>query len=262
MARESKLQFDENTYRLFLHHTDQKIIACRHILNHIKKGGIVKSKRSIESWRFLDIGTGSGELTVPILRYLNAKLSYFLEAVLIEPQAGLRKILVSKLSTSFHSKIRIVEGKLEDFLGSTHEQFNFILCSHAFYHIGEWAKNLKKLLTLSTPTGRACIILASREGLTPLLGQDYLSFEKGYAEDMEEIIKKQGIHFKKEKVVSSLYLNYGNAGSNARILLSFFNNFTLNYPKLAELEKRTMELKGITNPGYVRLIDYFFWIHK
>jgi len=114
-------------------------------------GEVISGLRSSE--RFLDIGAGTGNLTVSVSQF-------FAETTIVEPnerQAGVFRRRYPRFS--------VYDCRWEDAdLGS--DQFDFILCSHVLYYIParDWLKTIEKMYSHLAVGGTIAIALQSPVG--------------------------------------------------------------------------------------------------
>lgn len=103
--------------------------------------------------RFLDIGAGGGDLTLPIAQT-------FAETVIVEPNAEQAAFFRRR-----SPQIWIHEQPWSEVdLGA--ERFDLILCSHVLYYIAEsdWLPAIEKMYAHLAPKGRIVIVLQSPLG--------------------------------------------------------------------------------------------------
>jgi len=114
-------------------------------------GEVISGLRSSE--RFLDIGAGTGNLTVSVSQF-------FAETTIVEPnerQAGFFR--------RRYPRFRVDDCRWEEVdLGS--DQFDFILCSHVLYYIPthDWLKTIDKMYSHLAADGTIAIVLQSPVG--------------------------------------------------------------------------------------------------
>lgn len=107
--------------------------------------------------RFLDIGAGGGDLTIPISQL-------FEETVVVEPNP-----LQARAFKRRHPEFTVIEGGWEsveqekDLGGNV---FDMILCSHVLYYIptGDWDKLVSRMYNLLSAGGCLAIVLQSPLG--------------------------------------------------------------------------------------------------
>lgn len=107
--------------------------------------------------RFLDVGAGGGDLTVPISQL-------FEETFVVEPNP-----LQARAFRRRHPEYTVIEAGWEsvdqenDLGGNV---FDFILCSHVLYYIptGDWDKLVHRMYTLLSAGGCLAIVLQSPLG--------------------------------------------------------------------------------------------------
>jgi precorrin-6B methylase 2 len=130
---------------------------------------------------FLDIGAGGGALTIPISQS-------FGETTVVEP---------NELQASFlrrrcpHFKVYSdLWGNVD--LGS--KRYNFILCSHVLYYIGEgdWLTTIEKMYTHLEAGGRIAIVLQSPLGEVADFFNQFTHYDVQILELWRELIQRYG----------------------------------------------------------------------
>jgi len=117
----------------------------------VKLGEVIADLRHRR--RFLDVGAGSGDLTIPLAQA-------FHETTIVEPNSAQIEFL----------RRRYPEFKLHNTTWSEAElggdRFDFILCSHVLYYLdtAEWMPSIDKMRAHLEPDGRLAIVLQSPIG--------------------------------------------------------------------------------------------------
>ena len=149
-------------YEFFLAHTDQK----RRLVSEL-------SARFLEQFgegasvRYLDVGVGGGDLTVPLLAAL-ANGGLTVEADLVEPvefsleeaRRMSRSLDFSRVNTRWH------HCTLEGFFGQPKErrgdEYDVIVCSHVLYYVENIQGAIKRLVSELSAEGVAAIVTESK----------------------------------------------------------------------------------------------------
>lgn len=106
-----------------------------------------------KDWKFLDIGSGDGRLTLPLSNKVKI-------TTIIEPSFLMTTILKERFKKN--TKIKIIKKRIEHF--ETNEKFDFILISHALYFIKNWESLFKKLIYWLKENGYLVIIIHAKSG--------------------------------------------------------------------------------------------------
>lgn len=279
----------QKRFRAFLSHTDQKKKAVRTILSHLPKHAVKCYNRLLNgklAWNFLDVGSGSGELTVPLIKVFQKKSMSSLRTYVLDPSMEELKTLNEKLGSEGlkNAKNSYIHSRWEDFKPMI--EFDFILASHTFYYLSKWQRSLQKMYNCLRKGGCICIILQSKSSdlydfrskfMAPARGKQY--FKIGSSEEICKILDSLNIEYKQQMVKS--YVTFkdcvkGLPASNlpkSRItyihqetilLIEFFLRLPwIVIPSNIKKEiKDYLIKKKVRNKIVLTLIDGFIWILK
>jgi hypothetical protein len=130
---------------------------------------------------FLDIGAGGGDLTIPISQS-------FAETTVVEPDGDQANFLRRrcpgfKVYNDFWQKVD---------LGS--RRYDFILCSHVLYYIGEgdWLTTIDKMYVHLEAGGRIAIVLQSPIGDVADFFNQFTHYDVQVLELWRELVKRYG----------------------------------------------------------------------
>ena len=160
----------------YLQYSNEKQLILDKILQ------IVKPKRE---WSFLDVGAGTGEITIPISQLVGKT------TIVEESKSQVDKLLKK------NSFLDIYNKKFEYVILA--RQFNLVLMSLVLMHIEDWKKTIEKLLACTKPEGYMFIVHHKESGDL----RDFLSTfrsmingreeEKRWRfEDIQQIIQELG----------------------------------------------------------------------
>jgi SAM-dependent methyltransferase len=131
--------------------------------------------------RFLDIGAGSGYLTIPISEE-------FAETTVVEPNT-IQAAYLRRRCPGFN----VYQGGWQDAdLGD--RRFDFILCSHVLYYIeeGRWPETIEKMLDHLEPGGCAVIVLQSSTGEVADFFNQFTRYDVSVLELRQALVKHCG----------------------------------------------------------------------
>ncbi len=131
--------------KLFSECSQEKSIELVHI------GEVISELRN--SKKFLDIGAGTGNLTISVSQF-------FAETKIVEPNKRQAELFQRR-----HPKFCVNDARWEDAdLGS--DLFDFILCSHVLYYVPacDWLKMIAKMYAHLAAHGIIAIVLQSPVG--------------------------------------------------------------------------------------------------
>lgn len=295
MRVRKKYEFNLEDFHFFLHHTKRTSEFLRVFKECFQRNGFPGDVVD-NSWNFLDVGCGSGELTVPLLNLIleitkhknTAKEIHSFSAYLLDPCAkAINRIKkANEILKEALIKIDYLNFKFEDFItqwppDAPPLKFDFILCSHVFYYFRDWDKIIGKILKFLNNNGMLCIVLKSKEsGLFKLRKEIYSAI--GYddpitlefSEDIAELLKKKGIAYNHIPVVYPVTISkeeFSKKGEQIDLsafvkILRFIYHFPLS------LAMKKADIKEILNnfmngnSNLTRLStmlrDDFIWISK
>jgi SAM-dependent methyltransferase len=131
--------------------------------------------------RFLDIGAGGGDLTIPISQS-------FAETTVVEPnekQASYfkRRCPHFNVSNDFWEKVDL-----------GFKRYDFILCSHVLYYIeeGQWLATIEKMYAHLEDGGRIAIVLQSPIGEVADFFNQFTRYDVNILELWRDLIRRYG----------------------------------------------------------------------
>lgn len=130
---------------------------------------------------FLDIGAGSGDLTIPISQS-------FEETTIVEPNAKQAGYLKRRCSHF------IIYNDSWESVNLDLKRYDFILCSHVLYYIKEdqWLSTIKKMYTHLEDGGRIAIVLQSPMGEVASFFNHFSSYDVNILELWRDLIREYG----------------------------------------------------------------------
>ena len=147
-----------NKYReyflIFLARTTQKNRILEHLEDRLPELNL-----SDQNMRILDIGAGTGKISIPLI----AKLGGNVKLVAQEPNIGMAVNLFFNYLVE-DLPFQNLELNNLDSVEYEPEQFDLILASHVFYYLPNWEQSLQAIYDALAPGGSACIIMNSKEG--------------------------------------------------------------------------------------------------
>lgn len=184
----SPVGYRTNSFQRFLTWTDQKERTGEKLEQLIPTTG-----------RLLDVGAGNGALT-------QCFEAPFREAVLLEPEAGLR----NELRLRFPAR-EIAGETIEVHLRTEERRFDFIVASHVLQHVEAPLEIVCRLIGHLTPTGRLAIVM-----LDPM--SDWYRYTARFTERasgertggirwtaVAEELLKRGVPFEIERITATLH---------------------------------------------------------
>lgn len=185
----------------------------RHLADSIL-GAIDKlTKRNSTSFSILDIGSADGSLLGEIISLLRAALGVEIHCVAVEPdQVAFSRLEVTAelLRESRGVFVHCINSRIEEMIAGRQlnqlGKFNFILCSHVFYHLKDWTEIITEFKFLLDSGGYIIVTLDSfnspiyqfRRPLETIIGNHGAIQEYGAvtsAEDFFSFLKKTGFSF-------------------------------------------------------------------
>src|SRR3989344_6208207 len=167
---------ETDQWEKYLQYSNEKQLILDKILQ------IVKPKRE---WSFLDVGAGTGEITIPISQLVGKT------TIVEESKSQVDKLLKK------NSFLDIYNKKFEYVILA--RQFNLVLMSLVLMHIEDWKKTIEKLLACTKPEGYMFIVHHMESGdLRELLSTFMPSIngreeeKRGSIEDIVQIIQEAG----------------------------------------------------------------------
>lgn len=208
----------------------------------LKIGEIIAGLRKRE--KFLDIGGGGGDLTVPISQS-------FGETTLVEPNA--------KQTAMFQKRFPDVKvhNDVWEMVDLGKQCFDFILCSHVLYYIekGKWLSTIEKMYGHLEDGGAIAIILQSPVGEVARLFHHFTHYDVNILELWEQLIQCYG-----KKVVEMRYFTHEIWTENAEDMLdiALFLLLDRKFRKKTDEIKDYLERHHKTESGYRLLQDNIF----
>ena len=140
----------------------------QHLANSILNTIDIFSKSESHSLSILDVGSAGGELLGEIISILsmNSGIEFYCAAVEPDPLAFLRLDVTARLLRK-PGKVAIdcvqacIENVMPAWRHHSTRKFDFILCSHVFYHLKDWAATISDLRSFLCPGGKIIVILDS-----------------------------------------------------------------------------------------------------
>lgn len=170
----------------------------------------------------LDLGCNDGDLTLQCLTAVADRLPAGSRVTCVEPSAvALEKFRQRRLPPAV--EFRFVPQSLEEFLGSTHEIFDWTLASHCLY----WTKDLDQVIRRALAISRnLCVVLREKNGLYDVEEKLWhlVRSERGpmrTADEIESALRAAGATYERENVATSLPLPESGSPEFAQ-LVSFF----------------------------------------
>lgn len=130
---------------------------------------------------FLDIGAGSGDLTIPISQS-------FEEITIVEPNAKQAGYLRRRCPHF------IIYNDSWESVNLDLKRYDFILCSHVLYYIKEdqWLSTIKKMYTHLEDGGRIAVVLQSPMGEVASFFNHFTSYDVNILDLWRDLIRKYG----------------------------------------------------------------------
>ena len=131
--------------------------------------------------RFLDIGAGGGNLTIPISQS-------FAETTIVEP--NVKQVSFFKRRCP---QFTVYNNSWEN-VNLGYNLFDFILCSHVLYYIteGHWLSTINKMYSHLEDGGRIAIVLQSPIGQVADFFNQFTSYDVNILELWRNLIKDYG----------------------------------------------------------------------
>lgn len=269
-----------NNYReyflSFLARTNQKQRTNEHLLDYLSLYSpqtidIINQRKKV---RFLDIGTGTGKLFIPLVASLGDRI----DCVVKEPNLGMaitfffnymvEDLPYQRLTLDHNESLNIQENK-----------FDFVLASHSFYYLHDWDDALKAIYNSLVPGGAACIVMSSRENDLFKLREEFFpilhNISPKSAENLTNVLGEIEIPYETHIIDSRVDLTPdinddithlredGILKPSLDSLISFL--LRTDYTKLSMEEKERVEefIYEKSNKGrYLRLKDKAIWFTK
>ncbi len=179
---------ETDQWEKYLSYTNEKQLILDKILQ------VAKPKRE---WSFLDVGAGTGEITIPLSQLVGKT------TIVEESKAQVDKLLKK------NSFLDIYNKKFEYVILA--RKFDLTLMSLVLMHMDNWNKVIEKLLSLTKPEGYMFIVHHLESGdLRELLSTFRQSISgreeerRGKIEDVSQIIQNLGEAPKMEKVTATI----------------------------------------------------------
>jgi len=107
-----------------------------------------------EHWCFLDVGGGTGDITIPIAELVG-------KTVIVEPSSRMINEFKKNLKSS--DNLEIIQKKVED--TNFKDKFDLILVAHVLYFIDDWDTLFDKLVSCLNSGGYLVIVMHARSGM-------------------------------------------------------------------------------------------------
>lgn len=219
-----------NEHSVYLESSDVVQSSLKNLMNVI----VTKLEFSV-----LDVGCGDGTFSLELLSEIK-KLRTNTNWYALEPEKSAYENFVKKIKEKNLGYIKYENITFQDFFWKNKEkseEFDFILLSHSFYHFpkDEWSNILSQSRRLLKKGGFIVIILDSRNssvyGLRKLITNNKIeTLEYGYlhfAEDLEEMLKLNGVDFEEFFFFGSKYIkdNENKLNELARYLAFLYRTY-------------------------------------
>jgi len=278
--------FDADQYVSFLSHCPGK---HRALVPLIGKGLRERLKKPLETGRFIDIGAGTGRLMEGVLSTFQnedtkSRSGRIPKDVLyMEPDPAMYKTLSRQVTEpnclESGRRKHLILGKYaptDNEVLTAYAPYQFILASHVFYYLSDWALTVRHFLdALSTP-GVLCIVMKSfdtdlyrlrSELHWPSTASDYLSY-RPFAESLEPVLKECCVYekesFSTELSIPQRFLT--SCGKESlRGLFQFLYMMPTNCWTAEVLEELADSVTSILNKSPNRVLEYkevIFWIQS
>lgn len=184
----SRAGYQAGSFERFLSWTDQKQLTGRKLRSLVPP----------HPKRLLDVGAGDGTLTKHYDRP-------FREAVLLEPDQGLREQLAAR-----HPRREINRDTIEAFLRSDVREFDFIVVSHVLQHVERPLEVLHQLIDRLAPDGCLALVMIDPKSEWPRYAEHFRSRVSGNAEpsipwtEVADDLRRSGIPFEIELIPAKL----------------------------------------------------------
>lgn len=155
-------QLRSDIYQVFLSHITQQDASVAYFKKALPQTmSHLMDKLKTEDWNLLDIGCGVGKELMPIIQFLRTfgKVNVYA----LEPSKKLIDEFKEKAESLGLKGITFINLPWEEYLPDI--KFDFIICSHILYHVGEWEPYIQKIIDSLTENGRAAISLHTRDNL-------------------------------------------------------------------------------------------------
>ncbi len=264
----------------FLGRTTQKLEEIKHLEEYLPHYSpqMVSALEKGGSVNFLDIGAGTGKVSIPLLKRFQG-MDYSAR----EPNLGMGILLyLNYLSNDFPMQRLSINPDPSTDYGK--EKHDFVLASHSLYYLDDWPSALNAIYNSLVPGGAACIILGSKEsGLFKLRDKFFpqlFGISPVPAESLERILANEHIPFTSHVLHSTLNISSSDLDSldesrDKNILedglwdmsLDSLFSFLLrvDYSKLPESTKENVEslISHITKSSkHLELVDKAVWLYK
>ena len=153
----------------FLARSNQKQVALEHIIRYLPRTGqtfqFLTEGRNV---KVLDIGAGTGKITIPLVEWFSEPSSsdYPISLTIQEPSLGMAvNFFFNYLMHELPLARLSINASGAPSYGK--ECFDLILASHVLYYLPDWETTITSVYDALVPGGSACVILGSKEsGLT------------------------------------------------------------------------------------------------
>ena len=187
---------DREYFLSFLARTNQKERTLEHLDDYLEEYtpqtvGAIRKGRPV---RFLDVGAGTGRVTIPFISSLEGSI----DCVVQEPSIGMMvNLFLRYLSEGLpYERLTLMHKKEPDY---ELDKFDFVLASHSFYYIDDWEGTLQAIYDSLVPGGAACVIMSSMAGelhkLRSMFFPKLFGFEPKSAEDLADVLDGIGIPY-------------------------------------------------------------------
>lgn len=267
-----------SAFKSFTENSNQKPLIVKFLSGRLPK--LLEPRGS--KLRILDIGCGTGEISIPLY---NSLASHYpdieVKVDILEPSHEVNKSFLQRYNSNKNNLFKIgnaLTGYWEHC--SVHGKYDFILASHILYRIFEnpqlttaqKSAAVQKILTSLRDNGLACIIYHSAEGNDAYALRHKVSKLSGNglnlssSNDLEHMLKELETAYLQENIFSALRIDdclmdcRGNASPEGENLLNFLLGCT--YSELGcEIQRRIDNfLKGLVKTHAVleqlSLTDY------
>ncbi len=264
----------------FLGRTTQKQEEIKHLERYIPyySPQLVSALKGGNSVNFLDIGAGTGKVSIPLLKKFEG-INYSAR----EPNLGMGILLYLNYLTS-DLPLQHLSINPDPSTDYGKEKYDFVLASHSLYYLGDWSSVVKSIYNSLVPGGTACIILGSKDsGLFKLRDKFFpqlFGVSPVPVESLESILSDGHILFTSHVLNSTLNISSSNLDSledsrDKNILEDGFWDMSLDslfsfllrvdYSKLPESTKEGVR-DYINHTArfseHLKLVDKAVWLYK
>ena len=288
LQSEKTRPFNAGQYLLFLDYCPAKHHA---LITLISEGLRRRLISPVDICRFLDIGAGTGELMEGVLSsFLTGNTGNLLgkvprEVIYIEPDPEMFRALAKQITSpsgvgveSTRKNLLLAEyDPTHNEILTSNAPYQFILASHVFYYLKDWALTLRLLMNSLSSGGVLCIVMKSkdtdlyrlRSSLPwPSETNGFLSYQP-FAESLEPILNECGCDYQKEtfsiefNIADDLFTS--SRHDDLRGLFEFLYMIPTNYWTTKVLDELSAGVKTIIDRNPNRSLTYkeaIFWIQS